>query len=120
MTTTTTDRPATTATNPTGSKLDRFVESYRQDHKHPVNHFLHVGVGWPMCAAAVLLLPFRPLWSLGLFVGGYAFMWFGHFVFEGNVPTVFKHPTTPFVMAWAVVRGLAQGLVRVVTPRPPK
>lgn len=109
--------PTVTETAAPASKLDRFVENYRQDHRHPVNHFLHVGVGWPMCAAAVILLPFRPLWSLGLFVGGYAFMWFGHFVFEGNVPTVFKHPTTPFVMAWAVIRGLASGLVRLVSPR---
>jgi hypothetical protein len=98
------------------TKLDRFVESYREDHRHPVNHFLHVGVGWPMCALAVILLPFRPWWSLGLFFGGYVFMWFGHFVFEGNIPTVLKHPSTPFLMAWAVIRGLAGGLARLVVP----
>ena len=51
------------------TKLEGFVAKYRQDHTHPVNHFLHVGVGWPMCAAALILLPFRPLWSLGLFLG---------------------------------------------------
>ena len=33
------------------SKLDRLVAKYRRDHTHPVNHFLHVGVGWPMVAA---------------------------------------------------------------------
>ena len=47
------------------SKLDRFVARYRQDHRHPVNHVLHIGVGWPLCALAVLVLPFRPLWSAG-------------------------------------------------------
>ncbi len=47
------------------SRLDGFVGKYRQDHTHPVNHFLHLGVGWPMCAVAVILLPFRPLWSPG-------------------------------------------------------
>ncbi len=98
----------TPATTPSPSKLDRFVESYREDHRNPVNHVLHVGVGWPLCALAVILLPFGLWrWSLGLFAAGYAFMWFGHFVFERNVPTVFKHPSTPFVMAWAVIRGLA-------------
>ena len=51
--------------SPSGSKLDRFVTKYRQDHTHPVNHFLHLGVGWPMVALAVLLLPIRPWWSLG-------------------------------------------------------
>lgn len=99
------------------SKLDRFVAHYRQDHTHPVNHFLHLGVGWPMCAAAVLLLPFHPLWSVGLVLGGYVLMFAGHFLFEGNQPTILKHPTTPFVMAWAVVRGLAIGCGRLITGR---
>jgi hypothetical protein len=102
---------------PTPTKLDRFMAKYREDHKHPVNHVLHVGVGWPLCALGVIALPFRPWWTLGLFALGYAFMWFGHFVFEGNLPTVFRHPTTPFVMAWAVIRGLVEGFVRLVTPR---
>ena len=81
------------------------VEEYRRDHKHPINSFLHVGVGWPLVAAAILFAPFRPLWALGLFLGGYALMFTGHFVFEKNVPTILKHPTTPFVIAWAVIRG---------------
>ena len=99
------------------SKLDRFVTNYRQDHRHPINHFLHVGVGWPMVALAVLLVPFRPLWSLELFLGGYALMFLGHFVFEKNTPTVLKHPSTPFVIAWAVIRGLCGGLVRLAAPQ---
>ena len=99
------------------SKLDGFVAKYRQDHTHPVNHFLHLGMGWPMCALAVILLPFRPLWSVGLVLGGYALMFAGHFLFEGNRPTILKHPSTPFVIAWAVVRGLALGAVGLVTGR---
>ena len=98
-----------------GSKLDRFVAKYRKDHQHPVNHVLHLGVGWPMCAAAVLLLPFHPLWSVGLVLGAYFFMFAGHFLFEGNRPTILKHPSTPFVIAWAVIRGLGGGLARVAT-----
>lgn len=101
---------------PSISKLDRFVAKYRQDHTHPVNHVLHVGVGWPMVALAVILLPFRPWWSLALFLGGYAFMFFGHFAFEKNQPTVLKHPSTPFVIAWAVIRGLCVGAARLVRP----
>lgn len=99
-----------------GSKLDNFTEKYRDDHKHPVNHVLHVGVGWPMMAAAVILLPFRPWWSLWLFLGSYGLMWFGHFAFEGNLPTIFKHPTTPFVMAWVVIKGLCGKVVKLATP----
>ena len=97
-------------------RFDRLVAKYRQDHQNPINSFLHVGVGWPLVAAAVLLLPFRPLWSLGLFLGGYALMFAGHFLFEGNIPTILKHPTTPFVIAWAVIRGLLGGLARLATP----
>ena len=66
-------------------------------------------------AAAVVLVPFRPLWSLGLFVISYAIMWIGHFVFERNLPTIFRHPTTPFVIAWAVIRDLARGSARLVS-----
>jgi hypothetical protein len=97
---------STTAPAPT-SRFERLVGKYRNDHRHPVNHLLHVAVGWPMVGAALLLLPFRPLWSLGLFLGGYALMFTGHFVFERNIPTILKHPSTPFVIAWSVVRGLA-------------
>jgi len=105
-----------TATAPAGSKFERLVAKYRHDHTHPVNHVLHVFVGWPMVGAALLLVPFRPFWSLGLFLGGYALMFTGHFVFEKNVPTILKHPSTPFVIAWAVIRGLAVGAARLVAP----
>jgi hypothetical protein len=102
--------------DPQKSRLGRVVASYRQDHRHPVNHFLHVGVGWPIAAVAVILLPFRPLWSVGLILLAYAIMFFGHFVFERNAPTIFTHPTTPFVMAYSVVKGLCSGLVRLAMP----
>lgn len=102
----------------TGSpRLARFVEKYRQDHSHPVNHVLHVGVGWPMVAVAVLLLPFRPLWSVGLVLGGYVFMFTGHFLFERNLPTILSRPSTPFVIAWAVIRGIGLGLSGLVMGR---
>ena len=26
----------------------RLCDRYRQDHRHPINHFLHIGVGWPL------------------------------------------------------------------------
>jgi len=100
---------------PAPAKRD-FMSKYREEHSHPVNHFLHVGVGWPLCALAVILLPFRPWWSLGLFLGGYAIMWFGHFAFEKNLPTIFTQPATPFIVAWAVIRGMASGVLRLVSP----
>ena len=93
------------------------VSQYRLDHRNPVNHFLHVGVGWPMVAISIFLLPFRPLWSAGLFVSAYAIMFFGHFVFERNAPTILTQPSTPFVIAYAVIGDLWAGLVRLARPR---
>ena len=78
------------------TRFENVVQKYREDHTHPVNHFLHLFVGWPMVAASLLLLPFRPWWSLWLFLGGYVFMWSGHFIFERTLPTILKHPATPF------------------------
>jgi hypothetical protein len=89
------------------------VARYRHDHRHPVNHFLHVGVGWPLAAVAAILLPFWPIWSLGLLLAAYVIMFFGHFAFERNTLTILKHPSTPFVMAYAVIRGLCSSLVRL-------
>jgi hypothetical protein len=99
----------------------RLSEKYERDHQHPVNHFLHVYVGWPLCALGVIALPFRPICFVYGFAAGYACMWTGHFVFERNVPTVFRHPTTPFVMAWEVIKKLARAAARplgLLDPRP--
>lgn len=96
-----------TAAHETDSRLDNFVARYRRDHSNRVNHILHVGVGWPLVALAVIVAPFRPLLSVGLVILAYAIMFTGHFVFEKNKPTILERPLTPFVMAWAVIRGLA-------------
>jgi hypothetical protein len=100
-----------------GSQPMRLTDRYRQDHRHPINHFLHVGVGWPMAAVSVILLPFRPLWSLALFLSAYAIMFLGHFVFERNVPTVLKRPSTPFVIAFSVIRGFLGSVARLAAPQ---
>jgi hypothetical protein len=109
---------AAVSTAPEAARPVGLIAKYREDHTHPMNHFLHVGVGWPMMAAAVVLVPFRPLWSLGLFLLSYAIMFFGHFAFERNAPTIFKHPSTPFVVAWSVICRIFGGLGRLVNPRP--
>ena len=113
---------ASTTTRSTGSSesITRtqplgLVAKYRLDHRNEVNHFLHVGVGWPMAAVAVLLLPFRPLWSIALIIVAYAIMFFGHFVFERNIPTILKQPSTPFVVALDVIKRLWCGVVRLAT-----
>jgi len=107
------------AADPRRSSMQRLglSDRYRQDHRHPINHFLHVGVGWPMAAVAVILVPFRPLWSLAIFLSAYAIMFLGHFIFERNIPTVLRHPSTPFVIAWSVIRGLLGSLARLAAPQ---
>jgi hypothetical protein len=107
--------PAKARASVGGSWPSRLIAHYCEDHRHPVNHVLHVGVGWPLAAIAVIIVPFHPLWSVVLFVSAYAIMFSGHFIFERNVPTVFKHPTTPFIIAASVVRGLWGGLARLAT-----
>ncbi len=104
-------RPSSTVTS---SWFDRIVARYRKDHQHPINHVLHVWVGWPLVGASLFLLPFRPFWAIGLFLSGYGAMFTGHFLFEKNTPTIFKHPTTPFVMAWSVTRELGSALIRTL------
>jgi hypothetical protein len=39
-------------------------------------------------------------------------MFTGHFLFEKNTPTILKHPSTPFVIAWAVIKGIFAGSVK--------
>ena len=115
------DAAATVEANaPAPSRVARMKSSYREDHQNPINHFLHVGVGWPIMALAVILAPFRPWWAFGLFCLSYAIMWMGHFVFERNLPTIFRHPTTPFVMAWTVTGQILAGLGRLLTGRRPQ
>src|SRR3954468_4849123 len=98
------------------TRFERLVAKYRADHTDPVNHVLHVFVGWPMVATAVLLAAFRPWLALALFLGGFSLMFVGPFAFEKNTPTILKHPSTPFVIAWSVIRGLLGGLARLATP----
>ena len=105
--------PPSSSQSITRAQPSGLVAKYRLDHRNAVNHFLHVGVGWPMVAVAVLIVPFRPLWSLALFVSAYAIMFFGHFVFERNTPTILSQPSTPFVIAVAVLRDLWRALARL-------
>jgi hypothetical protein len=102
------ETPSPAAQSPAAPRHSRLRSRYHEDHKNPVNHFLHVGVGWPTAAIAVIMLPFKPGWALGLFALAYAIMFIGHFVFERNIPTIFREPTTPFVMAFTVVRRMLE------------
>ena len=68
MSNSTLDAPSQTPHGVVKTELTGMPSRYRQDHRNPVNHFLHVGVGWPMAAIAViLLLIYSPTGILGIF-----------------------------------------------------
>jgi hypothetical protein len=63
------------------------VENWLERHRHPVSFVLHL-IGIPMTLVGVLLFPVYAallslplfLFSLGLFVGGYALQLLGHLI----------------------------------------
>jgi uncharacterized membrane protein YGL010W len=77
-----------------GRSWSEWIREYSAGHQNPVNLACH-GVGIPMIAVAVLLIPlalWRPqTWKLagGLFVVGWILQFVGH-AFEGKPPEFFK------------------------------
>jgi hypothetical protein len=53
-------------------------------------HFVGTGGALAMLVVAALARDWR--WLVAAPVVGYAFAWFGHFVFERNKPETFGHP----------------------------
>jgi len=64
--------------------MKRWLSNWKDRHRNPVSFVLHV-VGIPACfvAAPILLVMKLYWWALGMFVGGYALQFIGHFI-EGN------------------------------------
>ena len=58
----------------------------------------------------LLVVFFHPLIAACLFLGGYAILFIGHFVFEKNVPLILKDPRAPFVAAVVVFSRIWQFL----------
>jgi len=87
------------------------MAKYRHDHQNPINNFLHVGVGWPMIAAAIFIVFWSWKLALALFLAAYAIMFLGHFIFEHNAPTILKNPLVVPALFWNVTRGVACRLI---------
>jgi len=71
----------------------QFWRVYLAAHTDPrtrVLHYLGTLAGVVSLAAAGVTRDWR--WFLAAPVVGYAFSWFGHFVFERNRPATFGHP----------------------------
>jgi hypothetical protein len=66
---------------------------YVSEHLHPTNRALHfVGTGLAIGFILTAVGTGVYLWLLAAPVTGYAFAWFGHFVFEKNRPATFTYP----------------------------
>jgi uncharacterized membrane protein YGL010W len=72
-------------------RVDRYVESYKRDHQHPVNKALHM-IGIPMIVLSLPLLFFAPPLGIFLFVLGWIIQFVGH-AFEGKAPSFLRDPT---------------------------
>jgi hypothetical protein len=71
-----------------------FWRVYLAAHTDPRTRGLHyLGTGFGLAALIVAGLAGDWRWLLAAPVVGYAFAWFGHFVFEHNRPATFGHPT---------------------------
>ncbi|HET7756133.1 MAG TPA: DUF962 domain-containing protein [Steroidobacteraceae bacterium] len=70
-----------------------FYPFYLGEHTHRISRRLHVTGTLLALILAVAALGTRR-WTLlaAVPVAGYAFAWAGHFFFERNAPTTFRHP----------------------------
>lgn len=71
------------------------LDTYREQHRHPVNRILHT-IGIPMIVVSLGILFWNWRLGLGLFVVGWILQFVGH-AFEGNRPAFFSNPLYLFV-----------------------
>ena len=67
-----------------------FIENYKAQHRHPLNHATHV-IGIPLVVLSLPLLFFNWRVGLGAFIVGWIFQFAGHAI-EGNKPAFFSNP----------------------------
>jgi hypothetical protein len=79
------------------ASYEAFWLHYLRAHRDPRTRRVHVlgtALGLALAVLALLRLDWRLLVAAVLV--GYAFAWFGHFVFERNRPATFGHPLWSF------------------------
>jgi len=89
-----------------------FYPVYLSEHANRTCRELHfAGSTLALLFLAALLLTGNLWWLLGALASGYGFAWIGHFAFEKNQPTTFRHPLYSFmgdwVMYWQMLTGQA-------------
>jgi uncharacterized membrane protein YGL010W len=82
---------------------EEYMREYAEAHTQRGTKLTHM-FGIPMILASLPVLPINPPLSAGLFVGGWALQFIGHYVFEKNDPKFFGDPLNLLVgVAWAAV-----------------
>jgi uncharacterized membrane protein YGL010W len=71
--------------------LREYIALYENEHKHLGTKLTHM-IGIPMIVAALPMAFVHPKAAAGLFVGGWALQYVGHYVFEGNKPAFYGDP----------------------------
>ncbi len=83
--------------------LEEYMREYGEAHRKRGTRVTHM-FGIPMILASLPLLPLAPPVGLGLFAGGWALQFVGHYVFEKNDPKFFGDPLNLIVgVIWAAV-----------------
>ena len=96
---------------------------YRAAHRHPGTKLTHM-FGIPMIVASLPLLLVRPKLAIGMFVGGWALQFVGHYVFEKNDPQFFGDKRNLLVgvvwsgIEWGRLAGRLAGISGRRAPRP--
>lgn len=87
-----------------------FYPYYLREHAHPFCRLMHyIGSTLVLLLLAWVLLTGAWLWLIGLPVIGYAFAWFGHFVFEHNKPATFQYPWYSLAADWVMYKDFLTG-----------
>jgi uncharacterized membrane protein YGL010W len=89
---------------------------YREQHRTVGCKITHM-FGVPMIVASLPTVLFAWPAAAGLFVGGWALQFMGHYVFEHNDPLFFAKPTDPYTYLSAVVF-VAEEWTKVLSGKP--
>lgn len=71
--------------------LREYLQQYAEEHQHIGTRITHI-IGIPMIVASLPIFPVNPVLGGALFVGGWAFQFAGHALFEKSKPSFFSDP----------------------------
>ena len=90
-----------------------FYPYYLEEHSDTNCRRLHfIGSLLVILVALYAIVTAKFLYLLLLPVIGYGFAWIGHYGFEKNRPTTFKHPLYSLMGDWVMFRDMLIGRIR--------